>query len=198
MHCVICDGTVNVRPCTNCYKAVVCERDSCSRRHLEHAACIPPEDTTEVAVHADVTVDNQGVPSLLFTDGATHDGTMKGILSMLMIMQIIPFLIDRVQLVYIRFGGVTTSTQESYPYNFECEGPLRGVHFSNRVEYKVCLDGKERIPVTTINITAGAGGPVYEMNQGAPLSEGRNLLKVQMVVIPVEHTTPARQPSAGR
>jgi hypothetical protein len=147
-----------------------------------------------MAVLADVTIDNQGEPSILCEDGVTRKGTMKGILTMLMLMQNIPFLIDRIQLVYVRFGGVITTTPESFSENFECEGPLLGVSFSNRIEYRVCADGMERIPATTLNLSAGAGGPVFDMHQATPLSVGRNLLKVQIAVVPVEHTTPARQP----
>ena len=121
---------------------------------------------------------------------------MKGLLKMLMLMQTIPFLVDRVQLVYIRFGGVITTTQESFSENFECEGPLQGVTFSNRIEYKVCADDMERIPATSLQIIAGAGGPVFNMNRAAPLSAGRNLLKLQIAVVPVAQTTPARQPRA--
>ena len=195
LHCVVCDRTVDVHPCTNCYKVVLCDRESCLTRHSENGvACTPPLETTEMAVLADVTIDNQGEPSILCEDGVTRKGTMKGILTMLMLMQNIPFLIDRIQLVYVRFGGVITTTPEFFSENFECEGPLLGVSFSNRIEYRVCADGMERIPATTLNLSAGAGGPVFDMHQATPLSVGRNLLKVQIAVVPVEHTTPARQP----
>ena len=194
LHCVVCDRTVDVHPCTNCYKVVVCDRESCSRQHLQNAACAPLADTIEFAVIADITVDNQGELSVLCTDGVAHKATMKGIVSMMMLMQKIPLLIDRIQLVYVRFGGVITETPESFSENFECEGPLLGVSFSNRIEYKVCADGMERMPATTLNVSAGAGGPVFDMHQAAPLSVGRNLLKVQIAVVPVEHATPARQP----
>ena len=120
---------------------------------------------------------------------------MKGILNMLMLMQHIPFLVDRIQLVYIRFGGVITTIPESFPENFECIGPLLGVTFSNRIEYRVCADSMERIPVPTIHISAGAGGPGFALDEAvSSLSAGLNLLKVQLAVVPVEHTAPARQP----
>ena len=112
-----------------------------------------------------------------------------------MIMQQIPFLIDRIQLVYIRFGGVITTTPESFSENFECTGPMRGVTFSNRIEYRVCADEMQRIPSPTLQISAGGGGPVFELDQAVQsLSAGRNLLKLQIAVVPVEHTAPARQP----
>ena len=181
-----------------CYKVVVCERGSCCRQHLERASCTRPLDTTEIAVIADVTLDNQGEPIILCTDGVTRKGTMKGLLHMLMLMQKIPFLLDRVLLVYIRFGGVVTSTQASYPENFTIEGPLLGTTFTNRIEYRVCADDMERIRATNLEISAGAGGPVFNVNQAAPLSAGRNLLKLQIAVVSVAHTAPARQPRARR
>ena len=115
---------------------------------------------------------------------------------MLMLMQQIPFLIDRIQLVYIRFGGVITATPEYFSENFEYTGPLRGVSLSNRIEYKVCADSMQRIPALyKLEISAGGGGPVFELDEVVPsLSAGRNLLKVQLAVVPVEHMSPSRQP----
>ena len=148
-----------------------------------------------MAVLADVTIDSHGEPSIRCSDGVTHKGSMQGILSMLMTMGKIPFLVDRIQLVYIRFGGVITTTPESFSENFSITGPMHGVSFSNRIEYRVCADSMERIPAPTLQISAGAGGPVFDLNETvSSLSAGRNLLKVQIAVVPVEHTAPARQP----
>jgi len=120
---------------------------------------------------------------------------MQGILSMLMTMQQIPFLVDRIQLVYIHFGGVISTIPESFSENFEINGPIRGVSCSNRIEYRVCADNMQRIPKPTIQISAGAGGPVFEIDEAvSALSVGRNLLKVQIAVVPVEHMSPSHQP----
>ena len=151
--------------------------------------------TTEAAVLADVTIDSRGEPYILCSNGETHKGSMQGILSMLILMKRIPILIDRIQLVYIQFGGVITTIPESFPENFECTGERRGVSFSNRIEYRVCADGMQRIPVPTIQIGAGAGGPGFEIDEAVSLLEaGGNMLKLQIAVVPVEHTAPARQP----
>jgi hypothetical protein len=148
-----------------------------------------------MAVVADVTLDGQGEASILCHDGVTHKGSMQGILSMLMAMDHITFLIDRVQLVYIRFGGLITSTPEYFSENFEITGPMYGVTFSNRIEYKVCEDSLERIPIPSLQISSGAGGPGFDLNETvSSLSAGRNLLKVQIAVVPVEHMSPSRQP----
>jgi hypothetical protein len=148
-----------------------------------------------MAVVADVALDNQGEASILCHDGVTHKGSMHGILMMLMAMDKLPFLIDRIQLVYIRFGGVITTTPEYFSENFEITGPMFGVTFSNRIEYKVCEDSLERIPIPSLQISSGAGGPVFDMHESvSSLSAGRNLLKVQLAVVPVEHTAAARQP----
>jgi hypothetical protein len=151
-----------------------------------------------MAVLVDIVIDSQGEPSILCIDGVTHKGSMQGILSMLMIMETIPFLVDRVLLVYVRFGGLITTNPESFPENFELTGPLLGVTFSNRIEYRVCADNMQRIPLPTIQISAGAGGPEFGLNEAvSALSAGRNLLKVQIAVVPVEHMSPSHQP-AGR
>jgi hypothetical protein len=199
LHCATCDRTcdrtVHIRPCTTCYKVAVCDRASCSSRHSEDAACIPLVMTTEIAVLADVTIDSRGEPYILCSNGETHKGSMQGILSMLILMKRIPILIDRIQLVYIQFGGVITTIPESFSENFECTGERRGVSFSNRIEYRVCADGMERIPVPTIQVAAGAGGPGFATGQAvSSLSAGRNLLKLQIAVVPVEHMSPSRQP----
>ena len=195
LHCATCDRTVHTRPCTTCYKVAVCDRASCSRRHSENAACTPPAETRELAVIADVMIDTRGEPSIICSNGETHKGSMQGILSMLIMMKKIPILIDRIQLVYIHFGGVITTIPESFPQNFECTGEMRGVSSSNRIEYRVCADEMERIPVPTIQISAGAGGPEFEIDEAvSSLSAGRNLLKLQIAVIPVEHMAPSRQP----
>ena len=153
LHCASCDRTVDTRPCTTCYKVAVCDRASCIRRHSENAACTPPAETREFAVIADVMIDTRGEPSIICSNGETHKGSMQGILSMLLLMKKISILIDRIQLVYIRFGGVITAIPESFPENFECTGERRGVSFSNRIEYRVCADGMERMPVSTIEIS---------------------------------------------
>ena len=148
-----------------------------------------------MAVVADVTIDSLGEASILCHDGVTHKGSMHGILLMLMAMDKIPFLVDRIQLVYIRFGGLITSTPEYFSENFEITGPMHGVTFSNRIEYRVCADSMERIPVPSLQISAGAGGPGFDLHESvSSLSAGRNLLKVQLAVVPVEHTAPARLP----
>ena len=112
---------------------------------------------------------------------------------MLMMMQKIPFLIDRLYLVYVTFGGIITTTPEHFAEDFECNGPLLGVTFSNRIHPKVCADGMHRIPSTTLNIIPGGGGPTFDVENIAPLSVGRNLLKVQIAIIPEEFTTPVRE-----
>jgi hypothetical protein len=122
---------------------------------------------------------------------------MKGILSMLMVMQKIPFLIDRLYLVYVTFGGLIATTPQEFTGNFRCDGPLLGVTFSNRIDHKTCADGMDRIPATTLNIVSGGGGPTFNMEDTVPVSVGRNLLKVQIATIPVEHTTPAREPGSS-
>jgi hypothetical protein len=141
----------------------------------------------------DVTSDENGILSVSNEDRFTCKGTMKGIITMLMLMQTIPFLIDRLYLVYVRFGGVIETTPESFPENFYCEGPLLGVTFCNRVGHKVCPDGAYRTPVTNLRIVAGGGGPLFDMHAPAPVTVGRNLLKVQIAVIPVGCTAPKRQ-----
>jgi hypothetical protein len=114
---------------------------------------------------------------------------------MLMNLQQIPFLVDRIQLVYIHFGGVITTTPESFSENFEINGPILGVSFSNRIEYRVCADNMQRIPLPTVQIIQGAGGPAFGLDEAvSALSVGRNLLKVQIAVIPVEHMAPSHQP----
>ena len=140
----------------------------------------------------DVTSEN-GILSVSHQDKFTYKATMKGIIKMLILMQHIPFLMDRIYLVYVRFGGEITTTPESFPENFPCDGPLLGVTFTNRQTHQVCPDGIYRTAVTTLKIVAGGGGPHFDMDAPVPVTVGRNLLKVQIAVIPVACTAPKRQ-----
>jgi hypothetical protein len=197
LHCVTCDRTVGARACTTCYKVAVCHRDDCGEKHRADQACVAPPDTTEIAVVADVTRREDGVLVIPCQDSVAHPATMTGLLTMLMHMQKLPLLVDRVYLVYVRFGGTGTAIPDTaisatFPENFPCEGPLLGVTFSNRAEYKACADGMWRTPAITVNVVPGGGGPAFDMADTMPVSVGRNLLKVQIAVIPVKHTAPSR------
>ena len=104
----------------------------------------------------DVTSDENGILSVSNEeDRFTYKATMKGIITMLMLMQKIPFLMDRLCLVYVRFGGNIETTPAFFPENFPCDGPLLGVTFTNRNTHQVCPDGIYRTPVTTLKIIAG-------------------------------------------
>lgn len=197
LHCVICNRTVAAKPCTACNKASVCDRDECGDAHRAGEACAPHPDTAEFAVVADVTRCEDGALVIPCQGGVAHPATMTGLLTMLLHMKQIPVLLDRVYLVYVRFGGTgtvipDTAIPATFPENFPCEGPLLGVTFSNRAEYRTCADGMWRTPVVTANIVPGAGGTAFDMAATLPVSVGRNLLKVQIAIIPVEHTGPSR------
>jgi len=197
LHCAVCDRTVDAKVCTTCYKVAVCDRDDCGERHRAGQACAAPPDTTELAVLADVARGEDGTLVIPCQDGVTHAATMAGLLTMLMLMEKIPMLLDRVYLVYVTFGGTgiaipDSATPETFPENFYCEGPLLGVTFSNRADYKCCADGMWRTPAVTVHIVPGAGGPAFDLEDTAPVSVGRNLLKVQLAVIPLGSTAPSR------
>jgi hypothetical protein len=198
LHCATCNRTVGAKACTTCYKVAVCDSDECGDKHRAGQACVAPPGTTEFAVVADVDLREDGVLVMPCQDSVAHPATMNGLLTMLMTQEKIPFLIDRVYLVYVRCGGTGTVIPDSagaaptFPENFPCEGPLLGVTFSNRAEYKACADGMWRTRAITVHIVPGGGGPAFDMAATLPVSVGRNLLKVQIAIIPVEHTGPSR------
>ena len=197
LHCDTCDRTVDARVCTTCYKVAVCDRDGCGESHRAGQACVAPPDTTELAVLADVVRGEDGTLVIPCHDGVGQAATMANILAMLVHMGKIPMLLDRVYLAYVTFGGTgtampDTATPETFPEDFYCEGPLLGVTFSNRADYEYCADGMWRTPKITVNIVPGAGGPAFDLTDTAPVSVGRNLLKVQLTVIPLERTAPSR------
>ena len=197
LHCDTCDRTVDARVCTTCYKVAVCDRDGCGESHRAGQACVAPPDTTELAVLADVVRGEDGTLVIPCHDGVGQAATMANILAMLVHMGKIPMLLDRVYLAYVTFGGTgtampDTATPETFPEDFYCEGPLLGVTFSNRADYEYCADGMWRTPAITVNVVPGGGGPAFDMADTMPVSVGRNLLKVQIAVIPVKHTAPSR------
>ena len=199
LHCVTCNSTVGAMVCTTCYKVAVCGRDDCAEKHQP---CSAPSNTTEIAVLADVVRNEDGALVIPCEDSVAHPATMTGLLTMLVHMKQIPFLLDRVYLVYVTFDGTGpaiphTDIPPTYPENFHCEGPLLGVTFSTRAEHKVCADGMWRTPAITVNIVPGGGGPSFDMADTMPVSVGRNLLKVQTAVIPIGHTAPSRSDGAG-
>ena len=146
-----------------------------------------------MAVVVDATSDENGIMSISNEDNDTYKATMRDIMTMLMLMQKIPFLMDRIYVVYVRFGGVMETIPASFPENFPCDGPLLGVTFSSRPPHQVCADGIYRTAVSPLEIVAGGGGPHFDMRAPVPVTVGRNLLKVQIAVIPVEWTAPKRQ-----
>ena len=120
---------------------------------------------------------------------------MSGIMRLLRMGEGIPFLIDRVQIICIHFRGLDSpENRESIPEYLEItEGEWRWVTLMNRIEDKVCADDMER-STATLEIELEPNGPVFNMDDVAPLVPGRNLLKLYIVVAPATHTTPARQP----
>ena len=193
MHCVICDRTVDAKACTTCYRVSVCDREDCGEKHRADGECVTPDEMREMAVVADVIRGKDGFLSMPCQDNVPYKASMQGLLLMLTHLKKIPFLIDREYLLYVTFGGIIdTPMDETMPENI-CEGPILGVKFSNRADYKVSSDGVWRTPAIKVNITPGGGGPVFGMEDTMPVSVGRNILKVQIVVIPVGCTAPSRQ-----
>ena len=174
----------------------MCDRDECSKEHREGGECVTVQKTKEMAVVANVFHNENGILAIQCAD-APYPATMKSLIKMLMVMQKLTFLVDRVYGVWIRFGGVVTTTHHIYPPNFECNGPVLGVTFSNRIVHKVCADGARRTEVPTLRILAGGGGPEYHLCDMLPVAVGKNLLKVMIAVVPVECKTGRQAASSG-
>ncbi|KAJ1474254.1 hypothetical protein T484DRAFT_1751699 [Baffinella frigidus] len=193
-HCFNCDSTINVKSCHTCYTTSVCDRDDCIMKHEQTKTCVTPENITEASVIVDITKGEDGMLSIACFDGVVYTPTMKNLVTMLMSMDAISMLSDRVVLVYFTFGGLV---QRQEP-GVECTGPILGVSFENKSKLSVCADGMYRTPISKINITAGAGGPRFNMEDMlAPLEEGINLVKMARVVVPLSHTTQAPTPGAN-
>jgi hypothetical protein len=197
MHCVVCDRTSNVKTCTVCYHDVVCDSADCVEKHHQTDKCVAPKDITETAVLVNATHGEGDMMLIPCEDGAVYTGTMKNILSMMMSMQEIKVLTDRTCLVYVTFGGVITGLTDMLERDFECVGPLLGVTFECKSTPRLCADGVYRTSIPTLRITAGGGGPWFNMEHAVPLKAGMNLLKLVRVVVPLACMTPTKKPRAG-
>jgi hypothetical protein len=189
LHCVVCDRTSNAKTCTICYKAVVCDRNDCVQKHHQTGECVAPNHITETAVIVNATHGEGDTMLIPCQDGTIYTGTMKNILSMLMSMHEITVLTDRVCLVYVTFGGVIAQIPDKFDQDFECVGPHLGVTFEKKSTHNICTDGVYRTAIPTLRITAGGGGPWFNMEHAVPLQVGTNLIKLVRVVVPLANMT---------
>jgi hypothetical protein len=186
LHCVICDRTVDAKVCTGCYRQGVCDLDQCVEKHSK--TCTPPKDITETALRVDVRCDTQGNLSVYSVNDIVciTDTSMKNLFEMLIYTGQVDTLTDRYSLVYVTFGGTHFEAALAYM------GPMVGITLQCISTHEVCPDGVYRTPTPTkLEIIPGGGGLAFDVDTLSPLQAGVNFVKLVVVVIPVENTTPA-------
>jgi hypothetical protein len=111
---------------------------------------------------------------------------MKNLFEMLIYTGQVDTLTDRYSLVYVTFGGTHFEAALAYM------GPIVGVTLQCISTHEVCPDGVYRTPTPTkLEIIPGGGGLAFDVDTLSPLQAGVNFVKLVVVVIPVENTTPA-------
>jgi hypothetical protein len=189
IHCACCDSTINTKTCHTCYQTTVCDRDKCVQEHKQNVTCVTPKDVEEIAVLIHTTEGTDGSLSIVCQDGVGVAPTMKNLVLMLIKLKTFSVLTDRTCLAYFTFGGVVKKLEPG----FECTGPMLGVTLSHQDKSIPCADGMERTPISKLKITAGGGGPWFNVEDTVPLKEGMNLVKVAFVVIPLSCTTRVKE-----
>ena len=146
----------------------------------------------------EITLDDEGMLSIEGSDELLHRPTLKNFINTFIILDKIPIPLDRVCTVDVTFGGIITTYPESFDLSFPCVGTTLSFKISNFVEYKVCLDGMKRAEADTLAIVRGRSNQSgYAFDDTAPVSEGRNILKVVVKLVPVEDTAMEREAGSG-
>ena len=192
-HCVVCNRTVDAKPCTTCYKEMVCRRAKCV---LGHHGCTAPKDTDETAVVV-VASREHGELSIPCFDGGVFKATMQNMVSMMISMKKITVLVDRPFLLFFTFGGLLKEIPPNgFPPEFKLDGPVLAVECMLKARFGVCEDGCHRSPVGKLTMRTGGVGPAYGPDDILPLVVGTNILKLVQVAIPLSCV--AQPHTAGR
>jgi hypothetical protein len=187
LHCSICDSTINTRTCQVCYKTAVCDRDKCVSEHSKTQKCEKPQDVLEKIVMVYTEKGGDGTLSIVDpTRGGLIAPTWKNLINLMLCMNTIHVYTDRSCLVYFQLGNADLGVSSDWT------GPIWGVSLDHLGKFTVCTDGMYRTPISKLRITAGAGGPHFDVEGPINFKVGMNSIKVGMVVIPLSCTTPPK------